>query len=167
MKRLSVIIAVFILAFGTVASRAATVDRISAETGVPVATLQAERASTGLGWGALDNANLIANASGQSFDMIVGKFHSGEGWGKIARDLGLNLGQLVSAAHRSSHATMHAHNIHMMHDRNTNRMHDNMMHGNMMHGTNMDRGMTTVHDGGFSGLQSGVHSMGQMGGGHR
>jgi hypothetical protein len=83
----------------------------------------------------------------------------------------------AGTAHRSRHATMHAHNIHMMHDRNTNRMHDNMMHdnmmhgnmmhGNMMHGTNMDRGMTTVHDGGFSGLQSGVHSMGQMGGGHR
>jgi len=65
----------------------------------------------------------------------------------------------AGTAHRSRHATMHAHNIHMMHD--------NMMHGNMMHGTNMDRGMTTVHDGGFSGLQSGVHSMGQMCGGHR
>jgi hypothetical protein len=75
----------------------------------------------------------------------------------------------AGTTHRSRHrhATMHAHNIHMMHDRNTNMMHDNMMHGNMMHGTNMDRGMTTVHDGGFSGLQSGMHSMGQMGGGHR
>ena len=50
MKGLSVIIAAFILLFGAVASRGANVDRISAETGIPVATLQAERASTGLGW---------------------------------------------------------------------------------------------------------------------
>jgi len=160
MKRLSVIIAVFILAFGTVASRAATVDRISAETGVPVATLQAERASTGLGWGALQNANLIANASGQSFDMIVGKFHSGEGWGKIAHDLGLNLGQLVSAAHRSSHATMHAHNTHMMHGKNTN-----MVHGKST--MNMGSSMTTMHSAGLSGFHGGMPSMGHMGGGHR
>jgi hypothetical protein len=160
MKRLSVIIAVFILAFGTVASRAATVDRISAETGVPVATLQAERASTGLGWGALQNANLIANASGQSFDMIVGKFHSGEGWGKIAHDLGLNLGQLVSAAHRSSHATMHAHNTHMMHGKNTN-----MVHGKST--MNMGSSMTTMHSAGLSGFHGSMPSMGHMGGGHR
>jgi hypothetical protein len=160
MKRLSVIIAVFILVFGTVASRAATVDRISAETGVPVATLQAERASTGLGWGGLDNANLIANASGQSFDMIVGKFHSGEGWGKIAHDLGLNLGQLVSAAHRSSHATMHAHNTHMMHGKNTN-----MVHGKST--MNMGSSMTTMHSAGLSGFHGSMPSMGHMGGGHR
>ena len=160
MKRLSVIIAVFILAFGTVASRAATVDRISAETGVPVATLQAERASTGLGWGALQNANLIANASGQSFNMIVGKFHSGEGWGKIAHDLGLNLGQLVSAAHRSSHATMHAHNTHMMHGKNTN-----MVHGKST--MNMGSSMTTMHSAGLSGFHGSMPSMGHMGGGHR
>jgi len=160
MKRLSVIIAVFILAFGTVASRAATVDRISAETGVPVATLQAERASTGLGWGALQNANLIANASGQSFNMIVGKFHSGEGWGEIAHDLGLNLGQLVSAAHRSSHATMHAHNTHMMHGKNTN-----MVHGKST--MNMGSSMTTMHSAGLSGFHGSMPSMGHMGGGHR
>ena len=160
MKRLSVIIAVFILVFGAVASRAATVDRISAQTGVPVATLQAERASTGLGWGALQNANLIANASGQSFDMIVGKFHSGEGWGKIAHDFGLNLGQLVSAAHRSSHATMHAHNTHMMHGKN-----NNMVHGKSA--TNMGSSMTTMHGVGFSGFHGSMPSMGHMGGGHR
>ena len=47
MKGLSVIIAAFILVFGTLASRGANVDRISAETGVPAATLQAERASVG------------------------------------------------------------------------------------------------------------------------
>ena len=102
MKTLSVITATFILLIGAVASRAANVDRISAETGVPVATLQAERASTGVGWGGLEKAHLLANASGQSFDTIVGKFQGHEGWGRIAHDYGLNLGTVVSNARRSS-----------------------------------------------------------------
>src|SRR6266508_6178193 len=106
MKGLTVIIAAFILVFGTVTSRAANVDRTSAATGVPVATLQAERASTGLGWGSLEKAHLLANASGQSFDDIVALHRSGQGWGKIAHNNGLNLGTLVSNAHRSSNATM-------------------------------------------------------------
>src|SRR6266576_1008501 len=88
MKGLSEIIAAFIVVFGPVASRGANLDRISAETGIPVATLQAERTSTGLGWGGLEKAHLLANSSGESFDTIVGKFHNGEGWGKIAHDYG-------------------------------------------------------------------------------
>ena len=100
MRTLSLITAAFILLFGTVASRGANLDKISAETGVPVATLQAERASTGLGWGGLEKAHLLANASGQSFDTIVGKFHGHEGWGQIAHDYGLNLGKVVSSARR-------------------------------------------------------------------
>ena len=76
MKNLSIIIAAFVLVFGTVASRASNVDRISAATGVPVATLQSERASTGLGWGSLEKAHLLANASGQSFDNIVAAHRS-------------------------------------------------------------------------------------------
>src|SRR5438046_5989691 len=118
MKRLIVFIAAFILVFGTVASRAANLDRISAETGVPVATLQAERTSTGLGWGGLEKAHLLANSSGESFDTIVGKFHNGEGWGKIVHDYGLNLGHVVSNAHRSKHATMHAHHVQTLHVNN-------------------------------------------------
>lgn len=159
MKMLRVIIAAFILVFGAVASHATTVEGISMETGVPVATLQAERMSTGLGLGALEKANLIANASGQSFNMVVAKFHSGEGWGKVAHDFGLNLGQLVSSAHRSSHATMHAHNTHMMHAKNTH-----MAHGHSA--TNMGNRMTPMHSG-LSGFHGGMQSMGHMGGGHR
>jgi hypothetical protein len=115
MKTLSVIIAAFILVFGTIASRAANLDRISAASGVPVATLQAERGSTGLGWGSVEKAHLLANASGQSFDDVVALHRSGQGWGKIARNNGLNLGTLVSNAHRSSNATMHAKNTRTMH----------------------------------------------------
>jgi hypothetical protein len=108
MKGLSVIITAFILVFGTVASRGADLARISDETGVPVATLQAERASTGLGWGELEKAHLLANSSGKSFDEIVALRKGGQGWGNIARDNGLNLGKVVSDARQSSKATMHA-----------------------------------------------------------
>jgi hypothetical protein len=75
--------------------------RISNEAGVSVDTLQAQRTATGLGYGDLETANLLAKASGRSFDSIVAKFKAGEGWGKIAHDMGLNLGKIVSDAHRS------------------------------------------------------------------
>ena len=113
MKTVRLIMTGFFVAFAiTVAQGASTrvLTRISNETGVPLGTLQAERATTGLGYGDLENANLLANASGQSFDTIVGKFHAGEGWGKIAHDYGLNLGKLVSGAHRSDRAALHAQN---------------------------------------------------------
>ena len=80
---------------------AGALNRISRETGVPVATLQTEKSSTELGYGELEIANLLAKASGQRFDSIVAKFKAGEGWGKIAHDMGLNLGKIVSDAHRS------------------------------------------------------------------
>src|SRR5438874_11067998 len=135
MKGISIIIAGFILVFGTVASRGANVDRISAETGIPVTTLQAERTSTGLGWGGLEKAHLLANASGQSFDTIVGKFQGHEGWGQIAHDYGLNLGKVVSGAHRSSQATLHAKNTQTVHGKNT------AIHGKSA--TNVGRGHTS------------------------
>src|SRR5713101_2216329 len=112
MKGISVFIAAFILILGTVASRGANLDRISGETGVPVDTLQAERASTGLGWGGLEKAHLLANASGRSFDDIVALHKSGQGWGKIAHDNGLNLGKVVSNARHSGKATSHMQNVH-------------------------------------------------------
>jgi hypothetical protein len=115
MKGLSVIIAAFLLLFGAATSRAQNLDRISAATGVSVETLRAERASTDLGWGSLENAHLLANATGQSFDHIVALHQAGQGWGKIAHDNGLNLGRLVSDAHRSSQAKMHARNTHAVH----------------------------------------------------
>src|SRR5205823_14804068 len=143
MKTLSIITAGFILMFGTVVSRGANLTRISNETGVPVATLQAERASTGLGWGGLEKAHLLSNASGQSFDTVVGKFKGGEGWGKIAHDYGLNLGHVVSNARRSGNAAMHAQNGKTMHG-------NKMMASHGKSATKMGTGhtnrMTTMHD---------------------
>lgn len=179
MKGLSGIIAAFIVVFGAVASRGANLDRISEETGIPAATLQAERTSTGLGWGGLEKAHLLANSSGQSFDTIVGKFHNGEGWGKIAHDYGLNLGHVVSNAHRSSHATMHAQNAkthgrnamsgHGKSATNTGRGHTNRFtsgHG-FAHNSNSRSGFSASHGMSMSHLGS-SHGMGSMGhgGGH-
>jgi hypothetical protein len=171
MKTLSVIIAAFILVFGTVASRAANVDRISAATGVPVGTLQAERASTGLGWGSLEKAHLLANASGQSFDDIVALHRSGQGWGKIARNNGLNLGRLVSNAHRSSNATMHAKNTRTMHGKSGT--HVGKRHGAKTSTTrgigHRSSGFTRSHGMRSIGHMSGSRGMRSMGhgGGHR
>jgi len=159
MKSLSIIIAAFVLVFSTIASRAASADRISATTGVPVATLQAERASTGLGWGSLEKAHLLANASGQSFDNVVAAHQSGQGWGKIARNNGLKLGTLVSNAHRSSNATMHAKNTGTMHGKSGT--HVSNGHGAK---TNTTRGSS--HRSSSFTRSHGMHSMGHMSGPH-
>jgi hypothetical protein len=176
MKALSAIIAVSIVVFGTVTSRAANLDRISAATGVPVATLQAERASTGLGWGSLEKAHLLANATGQSFDNIVAQHQAGQGWGKIAKNNGLNLGRLVSDAHRSSQATMHAKNTSTVHGKSGKTVRGkSATRGHGRSATNIGRGHTarmnttrgvghrSSFKSGFSGSH-GMRSMGHMGG---
>src|SRR5712675_1818848 len=159
MKLLTVIVAAFILVFGAVASRAANVDRISVATGVPITTLQAERASTGLGWGSLEKAHLLSNATGQSFDNVVALHQSGQGWGKIARNNGLNLGTLISNAHRSSNATMHAKNTGTTHGKSG-------MHVAKGHGAKTKTTRGGGHrSSGFSGSH-GMRSMGHMSGSH-
>src|SRR5438552_9326042 len=168
MKGLSIIIAAFILVFGTFASRGANLDRISAQTGIPVATLQAERTSTGLGWGELENAHLLANAlaangSNLTFNDLVAMHQAGEGWGKIAHDNGLNLGRIVSSAHRSSQAALHAQNTQTVHGKSSG------IHGKSA--THIGRGHTSTMKGIGHGpsTKSGrgpVHGMGGMGHGH-
>ena len=157
MKTLSVITAALFLAFGVATSRAQNLERISTATGVPIETLQAERASTGLGWGSLEKAHLLSNATGQSFDDVVALHQSGQGWGKIAHDNGLNLGRLVSNANRSSQATMHARNTRTMHGKSG--MH---MAGGHRAKTSMTRGVGH-RSSGFSGSH-GMRSMGHMSG---
>jgi hypothetical protein len=56
----------------------------------------------------LENANLLAKATGRSFQRVVSRFRSGKGWGKIAHDAGLKQGKLVSRAHRSDNAAQNA-----------------------------------------------------------
>ena len=174
MKTLSVIATAFILLLGTVASRGENLTRISNATGVPVETLQAERASTGLGWGGLEKAHLLANSTGQSFDDIVALHQSGQGWGKIAHDSGLNLGRLVSNANRSGQATAHAQNLNTVHGKNSS-IHgkSSSVHGRSAtsigrgHSTRMTKTRSASHGSSFRSAQMGSHSMhgmGRMGG---
>jgi hypothetical protein len=173
MKTLSVIITALFLAFGVATSRAQNPERISTATGVPIETLQAERASTGLGWGSLEKAHLLANATGQSFDNVVALHQSGQGWGKIAHDNGLNLGRLVSNANRSSQATAHAQNLNKVHGKSTT-MHGKSTNARGRSATNISRGhtprMTTSRSAGHRssfgsgfGGNHGMRSMGHVG----
>src|SRR5437764_3468716 len=168
MKTSSLVTMASLLLFGTVSSRGADVARISAETGIPAATLQAERTSTGLGWGGLEKAHLLANMSGQSFDTVVGKFQGGEGWGRIAHDYNLNLGKVVSGARRSSHATAHANNTHMLHGKNATAVHGkSATHIGRGHTSRISSahgmGHSMGHRSSFMGTY-GTHSMGHMSG---
>jgi hypothetical protein len=168
MKTLSLILAMFFLLFSAVGARAASLTRISNETGVPVETLQAERASTGLGWGGLEKAHLLADASGQSFDDIVALHKGGKGWGKIAHDNGLNLGEIVSNARRSSHATSHGPNAHAKATHGNSSVHGKSGKGHTStktgssRGPNIKSGRGTTH--GMGGMG---HGMGGMGHGRR
>ena len=167
MRTLSLILGASLLMFGTVVSRAADLNRISAETGVPVATLQAERASTGLGWGGLEKAHLLANASGRSFDDIVALHKSGQGWGKIAHDNGLNLGKIVSNARHSGKAMSRTQKVHGKSASKTGKGHGSKM--NTMRGVNHGSSFRSAHTGFHSmhGMGGTGHGMGGMGhGGH-
>src|SRR5207249_9101995 len=173
MKTLSLITAAFFLLFSAVLSRGAVLTRISDETRIPVHTLRAERASTGLGYGELENAHLLSNASGQSFNDIVAMHNAGEGWGKIAHDNGLNLGRIVSDAHRSSQAASHAQNTATVHGKSSS-IHGKSasVHGksSSLHnksGTSIGKGHTSTMKGIGRGTiaKSGRGSVHGMGGG--
>jgi hypothetical protein len=134
MRKLSLIIAAFLLVVGAAVSRAdvmtdlkrtsadlntqaqtndgrtRVLTAISTETGVPVATLQTQQSTNRLGFGDLLIANLLASASNKTFDQIVAMFKAGEGWGKIAKGLGLNLGNIVSKAKQADQAALRAQN---------------------------------------------------------
>jgi hypothetical protein len=78
--------------------------KISDETGVPVATLKAERSRTGLGYGDLFIANSLASATGKTFDEIAALKAGGQGWGKIAKSYQVKLGPIVSQARETDEA---------------------------------------------------------------
>ena len=178
MKTLSLITSGFFLVIGAVVANGAPVTRISNETGVPAATLQSERTSTGLGWGELENAHLLANAlaangSSLTFNDLVAMHQAGEGWGEIAHDNGLNLGRIVSAAHRSSNAALHAQNTQTVHGKSSS-VHgkSSTTHGKSATHISKSRAGTMGHSSfGFSSRGGGPHmtshGIGGMGhGGH-
>jgi hypothetical protein len=70
----------------------AVLKSISASTNVPVATLEKEKARSGLSYGDLFAAHSIAKASGKSFDQIAALKAKGEPWDKIAEENNVSVG---------------------------------------------------------------------------
>jgi hypothetical protein len=65
---------------------------ISASTGVAVATLEKQKAKTGLSYGDIFAAHSIAKASGKNFDQIAALKVKGQNWDKIADENNVSLG---------------------------------------------------------------------------
>jgi hypothetical protein len=62
----------------------AVLKSISASTHVPVATLEKQKAKSGLNYGDLYAAHAIAKAAGKSFDQIASMKTKGQTWDKVA-----------------------------------------------------------------------------------
>ena len=71
---------------------------IAKSTGVPVATLEKEKTTTGLSYGDIYAAHTVAKASGKSFNDIVALKKKGDSWDKIAADNGLATSKKEAAA---------------------------------------------------------------------
>lgn len=65
---------------------------ISASTHVPVATLERQKAKSGLSYGDLFAAHSVAKAAGKSFEEIAALRAKGESWDKIAEANNVSLG---------------------------------------------------------------------------
>ena len=71
---------------------AKVVQSISKSTGVPAATLEKQKTSTGLTYGDLFAAHSIAKASGKKFDEIAALKKKGQTWDQIAEANGVDIG---------------------------------------------------------------------------
>lgn len=80
----------------------AVFESLSKQLNVPVVTLQAEQKDTGFGFGQLFIANSLAAASGKTFDQVAQEFKGGKGWGQIARENNVRLGNVVSDLKRAN-----------------------------------------------------------------
>lgn len=68
------------------------VQSISKSTGVPAATLEKQKASTGLTYGDIFAAHSIAKASGKNFAEIAALKKKGQTWDQIAEANGVDIG---------------------------------------------------------------------------
>src|SRR5688500_8123985 len=71
---------------------ARVVQSISKSTGVPAATLESQKASTGLTYGDIFAAHSIAKASGKNFAEIAALKKKGQTWDQIAEANGVDIG---------------------------------------------------------------------------
>lgn len=91
-------------AAATAEGERAVVRHLSQELDIPASDLEAQRRQTKLGWGELLIAHRLAQRTGLPFEQVVEQFRSGKGWGRIAKDHGVSLGELVSEVKESRHA---------------------------------------------------------------
>ncbi len=77
---------------------AKVVQSISKSTGVPAATLEKQKTSTGMTYGDLFAAHSIAKASGKTFEEIAGLKKKGQTWDQIAEANGVDIGGKKTAA---------------------------------------------------------------------
>ena len=68
------------------------VKSISKSTGVPAATLETQKAKTGMTYGDIFAAHSIAKASGKNFDQIAALKAKGQSWDQIADANNVSLG---------------------------------------------------------------------------
>ena len=68
------------------------VQSISKSTGVPAATLEKQKTSTGLTYGDIFAAHSIAKASGKNFNEIAALRKKGQNWDQIAEAHGVDIG---------------------------------------------------------------------------
>lgn len=78
--------------------------RLSGDLGVSTQTLKQQREQSKLSYGNLFIANSLAKSSNTSFSQIAAERESGKGWGKIAKDHNLKLGDVVSGAKKNANA---------------------------------------------------------------
>lgn len=68
------------------------VQSISKSTGIPAATLEKQKASTGMSYGDVFAAHSIAKASGKNFAEIAALKKKGQTWDQIAEANGVDIG---------------------------------------------------------------------------
>jgi hypothetical protein len=70
---------------------------VAASTHVPEATLEKEKAKSGMTYGDLFAAHTVAKASGKTFDQIAAIKAKGGNWDKVAADSGVSSGDKKAA----------------------------------------------------------------------
>ncbi len=83
---------------------AKVVQSISKSTGVPAATLESQKASTGLTYGDIFAAHSIAKASGKKFADMVALKKKGQTWDQIAEANGVDIGGKKTTAAKNQPA---------------------------------------------------------------
>lgn len=82
--------------------------QIAKQARMTEADIAAQQKRSRLGLGEVAIANALARASGKSFEEVVSMRRAspeGRGWGRIAQDLGVNLGEAVSSVKKVEEGT--------------------------------------------------------------